>query len=59
MSKDAVRGSADRLSTMLYRRLEQNPSNVPYVSVLDGIQQVLEGDSGDKDSRRDILMDRW
>jgi RecA-family ATPase len=59
MSKDALKGSADRLSTMLYRRSEQNASNVPYVSVLDGIQQVSEGDSDDRDSRRGILMDRW
>jgi RecA-family ATPase len=59
MSKDAVKGSADRLSTMLYRRSEQDTSNVPHVSVLDGIQQVSEGDSGDRDSRRGILMNRW
>lgn len=59
MSKDAVKGSADRLETRLYRRSEQGASSVSYVSVLDGIQQVSEGDSGDRDSRRDILMDRW
>lgn len=52
MLKDAVRGSADRLE--MYRRASN-------VSVLGGIQQVFEGDSGnrDRDSRRGISMDRW